>query len=89
MTIKTMEMPLCDVCGEIWLPNKGPARDNPRENAKRCGKCKNPRWDFKHVKSIQGETRGPGNPNWLATAKDEKQKKLCKHRSLNCTICEP
>src|SRR5579871_2364652 len=49
-----MEIPKCDVCGEVWLPDKylkesgknvtNPARENPRLG-KRCSKCKTPRWN--------------------------------------------
>jgi hypothetical protein len=62
--IKKIDMPVCDVCEEMWLPSKGPARDNPREfniserkkgkPGLRCGKCKNPRWDWKYLASLEG-----------------------------------
>jgi hypothetical protein len=56
MAIVKMDLPKCDVCGEVWLPDKqirdkstnkvitNPARDNPRL-CKRCGKCKTPTWN--------------------------------------------
>jgi len=51
--IKTVKVPVCDVCGQMWLPDKrlpdgshNPAFDNP-ELCKRCGKCKTPRWNYK------------------------------------------
>jgi hypothetical protein len=53
MAIKTMDMPECDVCHSMFLPRKGPARDNPRKYAKRCGTCKNPRWDYRYVESLK------------------------------------
>lgn len=53
MGIKTVKLPVCDVCGEMWLPDKrlpdgshNPAREHP-ELCKRCGKCKTPRWNYK------------------------------------------
>lgn len=56
MAIVKMELPKCDNCGEVWLPDKylvdkatlkpikNPARENPRL-CKRCGKCKTPTWN--------------------------------------------
>jgi hypothetical protein len=53
VALKTIVVPECDVCGEIWLPDKrlpdgspNPARKNP-EQCNRCGKCKTPRWNYK------------------------------------------
>lgn len=53
MAVRVIEVPECDVCGELWLPDKrlpdgsiNPARKNPKL-CKRCGKCKSPRWNFK------------------------------------------
>lgn len=55
MAIIDLKLPKCDVCGEVWLPQKGLGRDEPRrydaaQRTKgviglRCGKCKSPRWD--------------------------------------------
>lgn len=55
MAVIKMNLPKCNRCGEVWLPQKGPARSDPREydaelRAKgrtglRCGKCKSPAWD--------------------------------------------
>lgn len=60
MAIVKMSLPKCDVCGEIWLPDKASefkgtsARQDARAFDKalrsegrslRCGKCKSPRWD--------------------------------------------
>lgn len=59
MALITRELPVCDICGEEWLPKKGPARDNPRMFAERCGKCKNPKWDYKHVRGV-ADTGKPG-----------------------------
>jgi DNA-directed RNA polymerase subunit M/transcription elongation factor TFIIS len=42
--IVTIRVPLCDRCGEIWLPTKGASRDNP-ELVLRCSKCKSPNWN--------------------------------------------
>jgi len=42
--IVTIRLPLCDRCGEIWLPQKGETRRNPKL-VKRCGKCKSPSWN--------------------------------------------
>jgi DNA-directed RNA polymerase subunit M/transcription elongation factor TFIIS len=42
--IVTIDVPLCDRCGEIWLPTKGESRDNP-ELVLRCSKCKSPNWN--------------------------------------------
>jgi hypothetical protein len=61
MAIRTMEIPFCDVCGLPWLPAKGQARDNPRKHAKRCGKCKNPNWDYRFVRGL-----GDGPPGLIS-----------------------
>jgi hypothetical protein len=56
MALIQMTLPLCDVCGEPFLPRKGPARDDPRGYnlltkldpklpPMRCGKCKSFGWD--------------------------------------------
>lgn len=55
MAIEVIVLPKCDVCGELWLPQPGLARDDPRkydaerrakgEPPLRCGKCKSPQWD--------------------------------------------
>jgi hypothetical protein len=55
MALKAYTLPVCDVCGEAWFPEKGPARDDPRaydQNQRaqglpplRCGKCKSFGWD--------------------------------------------
>jgi hypothetical protein len=42
--IVTIRLPLCDRCGELWLPQKGETRTNP-ELVNRCGKCKSPNWN--------------------------------------------
>jgi len=56
MAIVKMDLPQCDSCGEVWLPDKhirdksthklvdNPARQNPKL-CKRCGKCKTPAWN--------------------------------------------
>lgn len=55
MGIRMVELPECDKCGAIWLPDKrlpdgspNPARENPRL-CKRCGKCKTPTWNYKET----------------------------------------
>jgi len=55
MGLKSRNLPVCDVCGKEWLPDEGPAREDPRGYAinqwlsggvpVRCGKCKTPYWD--------------------------------------------
>lgn len=63
MAIRMVAIPECDVCGEIWLPDKrlpdgspNPARENPRLS-KRCGKCKSPRWNYKERPAPKNEFR--------------------------------
>jgi hypothetical protein len=41
--IVTIRLPLCDRCGELWLPQKGETRTNPAL-VNRCSKCKSPNW---------------------------------------------
>lgn len=53
MAVVQMQIPVCDVCGEPWLPQKGPAREDPRTHAKRCGKCKSEKWDRDYVPGYQ------------------------------------
>ncbi len=55
MAIGTFRLPICDVCGEPWLPRAGPERDNP-ETCKRCGKCKTTGWNRK---AVGGRRKGP------------------------------
>jgi len=53
--VKEFLLPVCDKCGEAWLPEKGPARRDIRGHdavlrgkgkvGVRCGKCKSPNWD--------------------------------------------
>lgn len=55
MGLKNRALPICDVCGEEWLPAKGFSREDPRkydaqqraqkQPPLRCGKCKSPQWD--------------------------------------------
>ena len=55
MALKAFVLPVCDVCGKAWLPEEGPARDDPRAFDRkqradgnpplRCGKCKSIGWD--------------------------------------------
>lgn len=42
--IVTIRLPLCDKCGEIWLPRKDKTRNKP-ERTDRCSKCKSPDWN--------------------------------------------
>lgn len=98
MAIVKIEVPQCDVCGEIWLPDKrlpdgslNPARKHP-EKCKRCGKCKTPRWNEiarkaakEAAKKAKRETRT--QPAHSAGLKGQKPGKLCKHRLLNCPVC--
>lgn len=106
MAIRTMDIPECDVCGELTLPQKGPGRENPRENHKRCGKCKSPRWDWKHkaqlaaastaegpavkATSAQPETTAPivAKPMALPDRSKSRGATPCRHRKLNCPICQ-
>ena len=83
MGIINMELPVCDVCKEVWLPQKGSARANPREDAERCGKCKNPNWD-RNYRRIN-----PKTPEELAASENEKvrPRKKCQHQLLECPIC--
>jgi len=53
MAIITKDLPLCDTCGECWLPDRilpdhtpNPAFLDPSQ-CKRCGKCKSMRWNHK------------------------------------------
>lgn len=55
MGLNSRQLPVCDSCGKEWLPEEGPAREDPRgyaitrwlngEPPVRCGKCKTPYWD--------------------------------------------
>ena len=83
MAIENMDLPKCDVCGEVWLPQKGPARSNPREFANRCGKCKNPNWDRDYRKS-HPVTDGTNLPIKLIPAHP---KRKCQHNRLRCPVC--
>jgi len=63
MALRNINLPQCDLCGELWLPSERnvyrgiSAREDPRgydaERRKdrlvglRCGKCKSPLWDRK------------------------------------------
>lgn len=65
MAVKTFNLPVCDVCGKVWLPdeftisNKISARQDPRAydaarkknglTPLRCGKCKSYRWDREFI----------------------------------------
>ena len=47
--LQTFILPVCEVCGEPWLPRKGPMRDDPT-TVPRCGKCKSPKWNASGAK---------------------------------------
>ena len=65
MGLKEHNLPVCDQCGEAWLPSPGPARQDiraydARERAKgmkgkpvRCGKCKSTKWDVNYREKAQ------------------------------------
>lgn len=62
MAVVKMNLPKCDACGEVWLPDRrlpdgteNPARENP-ELCKRCGKCKTPTWN-KGNRNTRGQIR--------------------------------
>jgi hypothetical protein len=62
MAVVKMNLPKCDACGEVWLPDRrlpdgteNPARENP-ELCKRCGKCKTPTWN-KSNRKTRGRVR--------------------------------
>jgi hypothetical protein len=59
MALKAFLVPVCDVCGKAWLPEEGPAREDPRKYDAtqransllplRCGKCKSVGWDREYT----------------------------------------
>lgn len=56
----TYKLPICDLCELPWIPVGWKQDSDPRnlpEGTKplRCGKCKNIRWDWKHVKQQKAE----------------------------------
>jgi hypothetical protein len=59
MAVVLMQIPVCDVCGEPWLPQKGPARVDPRTHAKRCGKCKSEKWDRDYIFEAHDPEQAP------------------------------
>lgn len=74
MTIVKMELPECDICGKVWLPDENnvhqgiSARQDPRRydavlrsegKALRCGKCKSPKWDWKFKVDQQKRSSHP------------------------------
>lgn len=73
MAVVKLNLPKCDRCGEVWLPQKGPARSDPREydaelRAKgrtglRCGKCKSPAWDQNLTGDREKKPRSTEAPN--------------------------
>ena len=66
MAVTEMRIPVCDVCGEAWLPKKGPNRDDPASNVKRCGKCKSPNWNAgPRELRIRGHVIRPQDPDEL------------------------
>lgn len=74
MALKAFVLPVCDVCGQAWLPEPGPAREDPRKYDReqraaalpplRCGKCKATGWD----RNYTGDRRRK-NPHELTEGK--------------------
>lgn len=95
MGLKSPELPVCDNCGEVWLPKKGPARDDPRAHDAeqralpdgkplRCGKCKSLNWDINFV----GDRRKKRVSSPAVEPEEAPKPKVrCKHGLLNCEKC--
>jgi len=81
--IATIRVPICNGCGEPWLPQKGKTRNNPEE-AERCGKCKTPAWNKGPEGKARRTLRAMGYSSGLP---EEAPRSLCRHRLLNCPEC--
>lgn len=95
MAVEQFQLPMCDVCGEAWLPLQNEARQDPRKyDAKqrrdglpplRCGKCKSPNWD----RNFTGDRRrkDPAATPLKAVPAPGASPVRCKHGLLHCPQC--
>jgi hypothetical protein len=103
MAVQSFNLPVCDVCGEPWLPQKGPAREDIRKwdaeqravgKKVRCGKCKSEHWDRDFVfeaHPVQEVIMPDLSMVELTYIVDNPRNHpgRCRHRELNCSICHP
>jgi hypothetical protein len=103
MALIKMTLPQCDLCEEVWLPEKGPARDNPRkydaqqraagEPPLRCGKCKATGWDRNFTGDRRRKDPKKTSPKKLSRVQaaevvaKKAPVKRCKHGLLHCAQC--
>jgi len=92
--VRDQPLPKCDVCGEMWLPDKilpggilNPARIDP-SSCKRCGKCKTPRWNYKE--RDKAAVASPDPPAAVVVKRGRpagSKNKRCKHGLVTCPLC--
>lgn len=94
MSFVIMRLPVCDRCGEPWLPRQKEIRKHP-DTARTCGKCKSTFWNqndetviANQVPPIDFASITPSIKRKPAPYSTEKRKRPCKHGLLRCPECK-
>lgn len=99
MALIKVTLPLCDICGEPWLPDKrlpdgskNPAYEFP-ELSKRCGKCKSMRWNWKMKEALLKAEKAGKMTSFPSPVKGKppsvSRVKTCRHGLVRCPTCHP